>query len=292
MVLKRLVPIAALTAALSMPVQPPAEAITVNDVLRGAVIAAQGLFISEADEIALGRATAQKILQQKPQVNDPALQAYVTRIGQQVAAVSDRPKLPYQFFILDDKEVNAFAAPGGFIFVTTGALRFMQEESQLAGVLGHEIAHVAKKHSVNAIRKALVAQGVASAVLGDNQSQLIAIAANIGATLILKGFDRKAELEADHVGALYAYRANYDPRSLTRFLGALGKAHGEPPQWLLPVADHPRSDDRVTRLNAYLAQPAFQQKKTLVTGRDTYQRTVIARLGPVPAATPTPTRTP
>ena len=284
--LKRLIPIAALTAALALPMQPPAEAITVNDVLRGAIIAAQGLFITDADEVRLGQATAQNVLQQMPRVTDPALNAYVTRVGRQVAAVSDRPNLPYQFFIVDNQEVNAFAAPGGFIFVTTGALRFMREESQLAGVLAHEVAHVAKKHSVQAIRKALVAQGVASALLGENQSQLVAIAANIGATIILRGFDRKAELEEDQLGALYAYRANYDPRSLTAFLGALRQAHGEPPQWLMPVADHPRSDDRVARLNTYLARPEFQGKKSLVSGRQAYQQQVLSRLAPAPAKSP------
>lgn len=281
--LKRLIPTAALAVALSVSGMPSAEAISVNDILRGAAIAAQGFFISEADEIALGKATAAKVMQQMPRTKDAALEAYVTRVGKAVAAQSDRPNLPYQFFVLETNELNAFAAPGGFIFVTTGLLRFMGEEAQLAGVLGHEVAHVAKKHSVKAIRKAMVAQGVATAALGDNPSQLTAIGANIAATLILKGFDRKAELEADQVGAGYSFRAGYDPKSLVRFLDALGKASGEPPDWLMAVADHPKSADRVVRLNQHLTSPTFRTTRQLATNREVYQREVRARLGPAPA---------
>jgi predicted Zn-dependent protease len=151
---------------------------------------------------------------------------------------------------------------------------------------------VAKKHSVSAIRKQLVAQGIASAVLGENTSQLVAIAANIGAGLILKGFDRKAELEADQLGAVYAYRANYDPRELQKFLAALGKAAGDTPEWLQAVSDHPRSDDRVVRLNTLLAQPAFRTKTSLVVNRPQYQSAVIARFAAVPAPTPVPSAKP
>jgi predicted Zn-dependent protease len=286
--LNRWIPIAAVVAALTTTTLQPAEAFTVNDLLRGAAIAAQGLFITDAQEVQLGQATVAQILQQYPLVRDPALNAYVTGVGRKVAAVSDRPNLAYQFFIIDSKDINAFAAPGGFVFVTTAALRFMQDEAQLAGVLAHEVGHVAKKHSVSAIRKQLVAQGIASAVLGEHSSQLVAIAANIGAGLILKGFDRKAELEADQLGAVYAYRANYDPVELTRFLGALGKAVGETPEWLQPVSDHPRSDDRVVKLNALLAQPAFKARKALVVNRAGYQSAVIARLGALAAPTPVP----
>lgn len=288
--LKRLVPIAALTAMLTCTAAPGAQAITAADLLRGAAIAAQGLFISDAQEVQLGQATVQQVLQQYPLVKDPALNAYVTRIGKQMAAVSDRPNLPYQFFIIDSKDINAFAAPGGYVFVTSALLRFAQNDAQLAGVLGHEVGHVAKKHSVSAIRKQLVAQGVASALLGENQSQLLAIAANIGATMILRGFDRQAELQADQLGATYALRAGYDPKELPKFLDALGKATGEPPTWLMPVVDHPRSQDRVARLNALLAQPAFRTAKVLAVGRSTYQANVSARLKllPAPAATTVP----
>lgn len=273
---KRLIPVAVLTVALTGPVA-PAEA-SLEGLLRGAAIAAQGLFITERDEIQLGKATAIQILQQMPQAQDPTLQAYVTAVGRRVAAQSERPNLPYQFFVIESSDVNAFAAPGGFVFVTTGALQLMTNEAQLAGVLGHEIAHVAKKHSLQAIRKTLIAQGIATAILTDSPTQLTAIAANIGATLILRGFDRKAELEADSVGALYALRTGYDPKALSGFLTALAQKSGETPTWLVPVANHPRSDDRVKRLQALLSQPEFQSSRQLALGEETFRRYVTTRL--------------
>ena len=247
-------------------------------ILRGAAIAAQGLFITDQAEYELGRATAANILGQVPQHPDPALRAYVDRVGKAVAARSERPKLPYQFFVLDQKEANAFAAPGGFVFVTSGALRLMTNEAQLAGVLGHEVAHIARKHSVQAIRKALIAQGVASAVLDPGSSQFLVIAANVAATVILKGFDRNAELEADSAGAAYALRTGYDPRALGGFLDTLARTSGEVPKWLLPVAGHPRSDDRRTRLDALIADGTLPLRPGLVTGEAQF-RTQTAALG-------------
>lgn len=275
--LKRMVPVAVLTVALSAPLAAPAEA-SLEGLLRGAAIAAQGLFITERDEVALGSATAAQILRQVPLAQDRTLQAYVTSVGRQVAARSERPNLPYRFFVVDSRDINAFAAPGGFVFVTTGALALMKNEAQLAGVLGHEIAHVAKKHSLQAIRKALIAQGIATAILTDSPTQLTAIAANIGATLILRGFDRQAELEADALGALYAMRTGYDPRALTGFLTALARQSGEVPTWLVPVANHPRSDDRVARLNALLARPEYLPSRELALGEASFNRYVTTRL--------------
>ncbi len=269
----------ACTLALGQPSAVQAQADLPGRILRGAAIAAQGLFITDQAEYQLGRATAIKILSQIPQHRDPALRDYVTRVGRAVAARSERPNLPYQFFVLEQKEANAFAAPGGFVFVTTGALRLMTNEAQLAGVLGHEVGHVARKHSVQAIRKALIAQGVASAVLDPDSSQLVQLAANIAATIILKGFDRDAELEADAIGAAYALNAGYDPRELGDFLDTLALKSGEVPKWLLPVADHPRSDDRRARLDALVANRQLPLRPGLVTGEARFRTQMAASLG-------------
>ena len=102
------------------------------------------------------------------------------------------------------------------------------------------------------------------------------------------GFDRSAELQADEVGALYAFRAGYDPNEIPRFLKALGGATGEVPVWLMPIADHPQSDDRVRRLQLILAGPTFRTARPLAEGRDTYRRAVIAKLGLSPELNPSP----
>lgn len=273
---KRVAALAALGALAVAPMMGPSQpAVAQQDLpsrlLRGAAIAVQGLFLNDAAEARLGAATAQQILSQVPLARDARLQQYVTAVGRQVAAASDRANIPYRFFVLEQKEANAFATPGGYVFVTTGALRLMKNEAQLAGVLGHEVGHVARKHSVAAIRKALVAQGLATAMLDPDSPQLLQMAAGLAANLVLKGYDRRAELEADHVGAAYASKAGYDPRALGDFLDALAAKGGDVPQWLLPVADHPRSDDRRRRLDALIANGTVPVRPGAVTNEARFQ---------------------
>lgn len=265
-------------------------------VLKGGMVAAQGFFISDADEIQLGRQTMAKVLAEMPENPNPDLRDYVNRIGQQMAAQSDRTNIAYEFRVIESNDINAFAAPGGFLFVTTGALRLMKNEAQLAGVLGHEVGHVAKRHSVESVRKAMIAQGVATAVLDGNNNKLMEMGANIAATLILKGFDRGAELESDRLGASYTYKAGYDPRALGSFLEALRELSGDAPPWLVATSEHPRTDDRLTKLSEYMVQEkmAFTSLKT---GEAEYKAAVTDRLGaapttPAPGSSPTPTATP
>ena len=257
---------------------------TTANVVAGALQAAQGFLITDAQELAIGQQTKASVLAETPEYDDPTVQAYVTRIGQKMVAQSERSTLAFEFHVLDSPEVNSFAAPGGFVFVTTPLLALMTNEAQLAGVVGHEVGHVAKRHSVDTIRETLLAQGVQTAVLGQSGDALTKAGANIAANLILKGFDRGKEEEADRCGAQYSFQAGYDCRELQTFLGKLGEAVGDTPAWLIPVADHPRSDDRVVRLNQLLAQPAYRTKTSLVVNRPTYQSAVIAKLGALPAA--------
>lgn len=288
--LKHLIPLALAVALAGCQALTPAD--VANRVIKGGMVAAQGLFISEADEIRIGQETTAKVLAQMPEYPNPTVRDYVNRIGQQMVAHSERKTLTYQFRVVQSSEVNAFAAPGGFIFVTTGALRLMKNEAQLAGVLGHEVGHVAKQHSINSIRQTMLAQGVATAVLDGNNNQLIQTAANVGANLILKGFDRGAELESDQLGATYAYAAGYDPRELGTFLDALRQGSGEMPPWLVATSDHPRTDDRLTKLSEYMTLKGMQPA-TMKLGEAEYKANVTANLSatdpsPVPAASATP----
>src|SRR5512141_3131209 len=113
--------------------------------------------ISESQEIQMGREAAQQTLQQIGEVKDPGLQAYVSRIGKELAARTERPQLPWEFHVVNDASVNAFALPGGFIFVTRGLLTHINNEAELATVVGHEIGHVTARHSVQQISKAQLA---------------------------------------------------------------------------------------------------------------------------------------
>lgn len=214
----------------------------------------QGILpISKEQEIAMGAASAQQILA-SPDVRvyaNPQVLAYVQRVGMAMVHRSGRPDLPWRFFVLDSPQQNAFALPGGFIFITTGALQAMTNEAQLAGVLGHEIAHVTARHGVEQIRRALVARGLLLSALGSSP-QAAQIAGQIGAQVVLRGYGREAELEADRLGAGFAARGNYDPRQLERYLQILAR-QGQPPAWLVPIATHPPVAERIANLERTIA---------------------------------------
>lgn len=264
--------------------------LTPASALAGAAQAAQGFFISDDQEVQIGQQTMAQIFQETPEYTNATVHDYVTRVGQKMVAQSERSTLAFQFHVLDSTEINAFAAPGGFVFVTTGALRLMTNEAQLAGVVGHEVGHVAKRHSIQGIQQQLAAQGLATAVLGQNANQIVSAGANIAQTLVLKGFDRGKEEEADRLGAQYSYQAGYDCRELGGFLDALGKQVGDTPVWLLPVADHPRSDDRVKLLADFITTQKYAPAGKTTDEAD-FKTNVLDNLGAATTASPTPAPT-
>jgi predicted Zn-dependent protease len=181
--------------------------------------------ISEDQEIALGNEARAQIAATIGIYEDPALQAYVSRIGMQLAKVSERPDLPWSFTIADDPVVNAFALPGGHIFVTRGLLTHLTSEAQLSGVLGHEIAHVTARHSANQMSKAMAAQlGLGlGMVLRPELAQFGEIAQG-GIGLLFLKFSRDDEREADQIGLRYMSQENYDPRQLAEVFSVLEEA--------------------------------------------------------------------
>lgn len=261
---------------------------TVAGAVQGGLIAAQGLFISDADEIKIGQQTRDQVLAEYPVYPNPVLRDYLANIGERLVLQSERKGLKYEWYVVDSKEVNAFAAPGGFVFVTTAALRLMTNEAQLAGVVGHEVAHVAKYHSINGIRQTLIAQGVVAGVLGGSSDALAKAGANIAANLILKHGDRGQEIESDKLGAAYAYKLGYDSRELGSFLNNLSKASGgEASGWLTWMSDHPGTNDRLNLLNEFFTINKYDfGSKT--TGADSYKASVTANLGAATAAPAAP----
>jgi len=277
-----------LQAAMSLACFATLAGCTVAGAVQGGLIAAQGLFIGDADEIKIGKQTRDQVLVEYPVYPNPVLRDYLQTLGEKLVAQSERKGLKYEWYVVDSKEVNAFAAPGGFVFVTTAALRLMKNEAQLAGVVGHEVGHVAKYHSINGIRQTLIAQGVVAGVLGTGSDALAKAGANIAANLILKHGDRGQELESDRLGAQYAYKLGYDPRELGTFLNDLSKAGGETPGWLAWMSDHPGTNDRLNLLNEFFKTNKYDfAGKT--TGEDAYKATVLANLpgGGTVATTPT-----
>jgi predicted Zn-dependent protease len=213
--------------------------------------------ISEAQEIQMGRQVAEDAVRQMGLVNEPALQAYVERLGLAMARTSERPNLPWSFQVVDDPTPNAFAAPGGYIFVTRGLLSLMRSEAELMSVLGHEIGHVTARHSVTMLSRAQLAQiglGV-GAILSPTIARLGDVA-GAGLSLLFLSYGRDAERQADDLGFRYMLEHGYDAREMVKVFASLQRA-GEAsersavPAWL---STHPYPEERIARIRQHLAE--------------------------------------
>lgn len=203
------------------------------------------VLVSEGYEKNMGNSAAQRIEEQVGLYDSEKFSRYVKNIGNRIAVYSERPGLDYQFGIIDIFQVNALALPGGHVYVTRGLLREIESEAELAGVLAHEIAHVAAYHSVKQQQLGILsmisaaAVGVASGGRGLGESL-------IAQQMITRGYTRTAEDEADRLGLQYVAKAGYDPEGLVDFLQTLQRLHGEIPQRdLLFMRTHPFLEDRI-----------------------------------------------
>jgi predicted Zn-dependent protease len=205
--------------------------------------------VSEAQEIQLGRETAAQAAQQIGLVPDSALQQYVQRIGAELAAGSQRPNLPWTFRVVDDPTPNAFALPGGFIFITRGLMSLMDSEAELAAVLGHEIGHVTARHSVQQISRAQLAQlglGVGS-ILFPSAAQTFGNLASGGLQLLFLRYGRDAERQADELGFAYALSEGFDVREMDDVFAQLQRASEAERKSALPswLSTHPAPTERI-----------------------------------------------
>jgi predicted Zn-dependent protease len=207
--------------------------------------------IGEPEEIAIGRELAATLLGAAPLVNDAAMQRYVNNVGRWLAAQTERPGLPWQFGVLDAPQINAFAVPGGTVFITRGLLEKMNNEAELAGVLAHEITHVVKKHHLKAIQK-----GAMSALAGDALQMALkdkASGANeklvsFGKEMYSRGLDKDDEFEADRVGVVIAARAGYDAYGLPSVLQTLQAMNPQDSGLALMFKTHPAPAARLDAL--------------------------------------------
>jgi len=212
--------------------------------------------VSESQEIAMGREADGQVQQDLGVYENPALAQLVERLGREMAAASERPELPWSFRLADDASVNAFALPGGFIYVTRGILAQLGSEAELAGVIGHEIGHVTARHSASQISRSQLAGigiGVGSVLLPDARPWLGAAQTGLG--LLFLKYGRDDEREADRLGVRYMSRAGYPPGALIDVFAVLERVSqasggGRAPDWL---STHPTPQDRAQRIQAELA---------------------------------------
>lgn len=232
--------------------------------------------VSESQEIAIGKQEAQNVVQSIGEYKNPAAQALVRQIGMRMATASERPDLPWEFHLLDDESVNAFALPGGFIFITRGIMTYMNDEAELASVIGHEIGHVTAKHSVSQMSKAqlgqlgLLAGMVVSPTVRDMGAEL-----QQGMQLLFLKFGRDDETEADLLGFRYMMKDGYDVRAAGEMFQTLGRLSGDAgqrlPEW---ASTHPDPDNRVKRAEqrADSVQQAGRNLSGATLGRESYMK--------------------
>ena len=206
---------------------------------------------SKQEEIQLGREITGSLLGAAPLVNDVALQNYVNKVGRWVANQSERADLPWHFGVIESEDINAFAAPGGYVIITKGLYRKLDNEAQLAGVLAHEIAHVVKNHHLKIMQQSqlldLGADLLGKQLAKDNQ--VIQKVIGSGAEVCARSLDKSAEFEADRMGVALTSRAGYEPYGLPEVLQTIGQTGKDEGSVALLFKTHPHPDDRLVKLD-------------------------------------------
>jgi predicted Zn-dependent protease len=205
---------------------------------------------SVEEEVRIGRQVAGDLLGAAPLVKDDTLQRYVNTVGRWVATQSSRKDLDWHFGVIESEDINAFASPGGYIFLTKGLYKRLNNEAELAGVLAHEIAHVSKKHHLELLKQSSMIGAVAQSVSKEVKSgdQAVQNLIGNGAEMLARGLDKEAEFEADRIGVVYAARSGYDAWGLPTVLQDMATINTKDNRMALLYKTHPTAADRVARL--------------------------------------------
>ncbi len=209
--------------------------------------------VDEKEEIAVGREVAGRTLGAAPLVPDPGLQSYINRVGRWVAAQTERPDLPWHFGVIDTASINAFAAPGGYVLITRGLYEILDSEAQLAGVLGHEIGHIVRRHHITVMQKSAAISAGSQLAQARGSSLLASNLIGTGAEMFARGLDKSAEFEADQIGIVLAARAGYNPYGLIEVLHKLAARGADDASLALLFKTHPQPGERLHELGDALA---------------------------------------
>jgi len=217
---------------------------------------------STQEEITVGQSVDRQIRKEFKPGSDAEAKEWVEKIGRKVAGKSGRGDITYYFEVLEDKSVNAFAGPGGYIYVTTGLLKLVSSDNELACVLGHEVGHVAARHAIKQMQSQVLYSVPASIIFSESRYAQIEQAVNVAFNLTQLSYSRKDELQADTLGMSYAQQAGYDPAGMVSFLRKLSDIEKKEPRLIIaPLSTHPVTSVRIENALAWIGK---SWKKSLV----------------------------
>lgn len=227
--------------------------------------------ISSQEEVQMGQELSVEVEKEFDVLEDEVVGAYIQGVGDRVVSVCDRRDIEYRFKVINKDELNAFALPGGYIYIYTGLLKELDDESQLAGVLAHEVGHVTARHSTERLTTMYGYQILAGLILGENPNIWGKLVSNIFSTTGFLAYSRKNEFEADRLGTRYSSSAGYDPAGMVELLGKLHATHEREPSKLEELlSTHPPTSDRMARVRANvgnLASPVGSERNAQAYGR-------------------------
>ncbi len=244
--------------------------------------------ISEDEEVTIGRQNAAEINAQLPIVTDPAVSAYIQDLGQSIARRTSRSDLDWHFYVINTRQVNAFALPGGYVYVNRGLIESADRLDQLAGTLGHEIGHVIQRHSVKQMQTAERANAgiaIVCTLTSICNSGLTQAAVQVGGTALFAKHSRLDELQADSEGVINVARAGYDPEGIPDlFQVLLQERKYQPTKVAGWFASHPLEEARIQKARQQIAQLRLDPSRRLIVDAPTFQafKTLVAEL-PAPA---------
>jgi predicted Zn-dependent protease len=231
--------------------------------------------VSQDQEVALGRQNAAEINAQLPIVTDPEISEYIQTLGKSIASKTSRADLDWHFYVVNTKQVNAFALPGGFIYVNRGLIESADRLDELTGTLGHEIGHVIERHSVKQMQsaqKANVGIAVVCTLTSICHNGLAQAAVQVGGTALFAKYSRADELQADSEGVVNVTRAGYDPQGIPDLFQVLLKEREYHPNivdgWF---ATHPLEESRINRANALIAQLPLDRSRRLIVDTPAFE---------------------
>lgn len=245
--------------------------------------------LTTEEEIQLGQKMAQQIEKDEKRLNNPAIQTYVREIGERLAQQSPRKDVPYEFTVIDNPDVvNAFALPGGHMYVYTGLMKMCDNEAQLASVMAHEIGHVAAKHHGETLTRQMSYEVLMDFILGRNAPQAARVSSQLAGQAIAMHFSRAQENEADRLGMDFLFRAGYKPEAMVDFMRKLAQFETDqgaarPSGPLLRAlsnftASHPATADRIANLDALVLTYPLELRNQSPTYFDRYKARVLDKL--------------